>query len=209
MAVVAQHGLQQSAVAAAHVDQVRDAAEVVGRQQSLGLDAGEVGHGAVEDGAALGVVAVPVEDGFAVVVAEGALAAADAVEQVGPGVVVLAAEHARELAQGAGVVAAQQFGQGSEHEAAWLALALGEHAQARQTPQQPEQGLAVGAAAAGKLLGRQALGPRGGQVVGDRQLGGHVEHLGDPVAAGELEEMAGEIRAGVHGGRAGASRSTA
>lgn len=78
--------------------------------------------------------------------AGGALAAADAVEQVGPGVVVLAAEHAHELAQGAGVVAAQQLRQGSEHEAARLGLALGEHAQAGQAPQQPEQGLAIGAA---------------------------------------------------------------
>jgi hypothetical protein len=56
-------------------------------------------------------------------------------------------------------------------------------------PQQPEQAIGLGAAGLRQLLHRP---PSGCQLVGHAELGGHVDHLGHPGTAGQLEQLVGE-----------------
>lgn len=71
----------------------------------------------------------------------------------------------------------------ARHGARAVCLAAG------QAPQQPEQAIGLGAAGLRQLLHRP---PSGCQLVGHAQLGGHVDHLGHPGAAGQLEQLVGE-----------------
>ena len=184
--VGSQHLLQQQTPAAPHIHQVGDAAEVVGGEQGVDLGAGVVAHGPVEDGSPARVLRVPLKQRHPVAVAEGAFAAAHAVEQIGPAEVVLIAHQSAHHPHRVGMVAAQQLRQRRERELARRRFL--EDPQAGQAPQQPEQPIGRGATGLCQLLHRPLPG---GQMVGHTQLGGHVDHLGHPGAARQLHQPVG------------------
>ncbi len=188
-----QDRLEQHPRAAADVDKLAQAGEVVGRDDVGGLALRAIGHRGLEGRLALRVGREVGEERLAVDVLERRAAFGHrAQEPGGRRPVQLAARHRRRPLR-AGHAFAQVLAERREREAA--AIVLGEDVVERQPAQHARQGGGLGADGCGDL----GAGPRPvGQDVGDAELRGDVEQLGRQVAVDEARKIA--LRRGRCGG---------
>ena len=169
----------------ADVDDLREAAEVVGVEQRPVDAAGDIGHRAIEHLSLLRVVRARLPDVDAVNVTERVLARAHAVQQVTPRLPDRrASDECSPAVQCVRGALLQQLGERRRGEAS--AVFLAEDPDARKRPQQPVQGSFVRSRRRGEVIDRSRPVRH---EVGDTEGHGDVDRLGDLVAVDQPSQL--------------------
>ena len=200
--VSGEDGGEEVSGGAADVDEGLEGGEVVGGGDGIGLGAVDADHGFGEEGGLVGVLGEVVEDGHSHGVVEAGVAGLDGIEEVVDSCADHGAGHGEDGgAGGAGGGGLEGLAEGGEGEA--VVGVLGDEAEVTEGAEEAVEGGGVSVGEGAEFVGGLRAD---GEVVGEVELGGDEEDLGDPVGGGHLNELGvrGEGGRGV-GGHGGAS----